>query len=807
MLLQDLRHGLRLLIRRPAFAVVAVVTLALGIGANTAIFAVVDRALLRPLRVPEPDRLVAVWETSPNIPLPIMYASPPNLAEWRARARSFEALGGFSRRSLTVGGTDPEQVPGAWVTAGLLEALGVQPRLGRLFRPEEDRANAPAVALLSDGLWRRRFAADPAVLGTTVAIDGRPTTIVGVMPPGFECPPPITLNGPPPAERAELWIPHGTDLEAGQRGAHYLGVVGRLRPGVTVEAAAREVDAIQAQIEQEHPDYRDWRAVVHPLTEEVTAASRRSMLLLSLAVGFMLLLASANVANLLLARGVGRRREFAVRTALGASRARLARQVIVESLALAITGGAAGVLLAAALVRIIARFGPATVPGLREVALDPRALAFAVVVSMAAAILAGLAPALRVVRAGLRDWLNERGAAPGSGGLRLQQGLVVGQVALAMGLLVTAGLLVESFRALRGVDPGFQPDHVVTGRVNLPAARYVDGAARTQFLERLLTDARRLPGLSAVGASEAIPLADNRQGTEFWRDDRPAPDAEARPHSNVAWITEGYFDALGMPVLAGRGIEARDVAGSPRVLVVNRRLATMIFGDEDPLGRPVRIGNASGVFEVVGVVGDDRHSGLDVEPTPTFFVSLRQVPAFREIALVARAEEAPEAALGALGGTIRRLDPALPFFDTRSMASVVDESMATPRSLAWLLSGLASSGLLLAAIGVFGVLSHAVSQRTQEIGVRMAIGASPAQVLGMVVGQGMLQVGVGILVGLALAAATGRLLSGLLFGVSAADPMPYVVVALLLVAAGAIACLVPARRAMRVDPAVALRAD
>ncbi|MGE3191195.1 MAG: ABC transporter permease, partial [Vicinamibacterales bacterium] len=573
MLFQDLRYGLRLMGRRPAFAAVAILTLALGIGSNTAIFAVVDRVLLRPLAVPEPDRLVSVWETSPNIPLPVMYASPPTLADWRARARSFSALGGFQRRSVTVGATEPEQVAGARVTAGLLEAMGVQPRLGRLFRPEEDRASGEPVAILADTLWRRRFAGDPGILGRVVTIDGQPTTIVGVMPPGFECPPPVTLVGPAPAEHAEVWLPHGTDLEAGQRGAHYLAVIGRLAPGVTFDAADREMKALQASIERENPDYRDWRATVHPLAAEITASSRRAMTLLAVAVGFVLLLASANVANLLLARGVGRRREFAVRTALGAGRGRLAAQVVTESLALALVGGAAGVLLAAGLVRLIVTLGPSTVPGLREAAIDPRALAFALAASAAAAVLAGLAPAARVMRAGLKDWLGSRGGGQAAAGLRLQQALVVGQVALAMGLLVTAGLMLESFRALRAVDPGFSPAAVVTGKVVLPAARYPDAAARAQFMDRFLAGARAVSGVVTAGLSEAVPLADSRQGTEFWRADRPAPAEGAAAHTNVAWVTEGYFESLRMPVLAGRTFTVRDTAEAPRVVVVNHSLA------------------------------------------------------------------------------------------------------------------------------------------------------------------------------------------------------------------------------------------
>jgi putative ABC transport system permease protein len=475
MLLQDLRYGLRLLVRRPAFAAIAVATLALGIGTNTAIFTVVDRVILRAVPFPAPDRLVVVWETNPGLPVPVMVASPPTLFDWMTRNRSFSDIGAFRWRNVTVGGDEPEQIRGATVTASLLRALGVQPVLGRLLRDEEDRPGGRNVVLIGDGLWRRRFAANAAVLGQTVALDGVPHEIIAVMPPGYAAPPPVVFRGRPPAERAELWIPLAADLAGGQRGAHNLSVVARLRPDVSLEVADADVKRIALEVGREHPDYREWGARVVPLAGWVTESSRRSMALLAAAVGFMLLLSCANVANLLLARGVGRRREFAVRAALGAGRGRLATQVIVESLGLALLGGIAGVIMAFGLIRLIVTLGPATIPGVREAALDLRAVGFAGVISIVAAVLAGLAPALRVMSSRIKDWLSERGLTQGTGALKLQRSLVIGQVALAMALLVSAGLMVESFRQLRSIDPGFRPDRVVTGKVALPVARYAQG--------------------------------------------------------------------------------------------------------------------------------------------------------------------------------------------------------------------------------------------------------------------------------------------------------------------------------------------
>jgi putative ABC transport system permease protein len=816
-MLQDLRYGLRLIVRRPGFAALAIATLALGIGTTTAIFAVTDRVLLRPVPYANPGTLAVVWETPPNHPLPIMSVSPPNLHEWQQRATSFASMGGFQWRDVTLGGAEPERIRSARVTAGLLPALGVQPRLGRVFLPEEDRANARPVAIISDTMWRRRFQQDPGILGRTIVIDSVPTEVVGVMPPGFVCPPAVVLRGTPPTEPAELWLPHGTNLEAGQRGAHYLAVIGRLAPGATVESANREMNGIQAQIEKEFPDYVGWRAAVIPLVDQVTQTSRRAVTLLVAAVAFILLLACANVANLLIARGVGRRREYAIRSALGAGRHRLAMQVIAESLALALAGGVAGLLLAFALVRVIVTLGPATMPGLRDAQVDLRTATFTIAASVTAALLAGAVPALgllkarpgapttRTLRRGveLTGWLADRSG--GASSMRAQQALAVGQIGLAVALLVTAALLVESFRQLRFVDPGFQPSRVTTAKITMPASRYPDGASRIRMADALLSGVAQLGGVEAAGMIDAVPLADNRQGTSFEPLDGPRADPSASPTVNVAWVTEGYFDAMGIPLLAGRALTARDNTQSQPVVVINRRLARQVFGDQDPIGRRVRVGNATQLtFEVIAVVGDERHVGVDREGTPSFFVPFRQVPNGRDLAVIVRSGSD---ATPAIRQIVSRIDPQMPLFQVRTMAQVVDTAVAAPRSMAWLISAFAVSALTLAAIGVFGVLSHAVSQRTREIGVRMAIGASPERVLGGILAEGLAQVGLGLVVGAVLSLLTARLLSGLLFGVSAVSVAPYLAVVAVLGVVSLIACLVPARRAMQIDPAVALRAD
>jgi putative ABC transport system permease protein len=560
---------------------------------------------------------------------------------------------------------------------------------------------------------------------------------------------------------------------------------------------------VQAQIEREFPDYRGWRANVVPLVDQVTQTSRRAVSLLVAAVLFILLLACANVANLLLARGVGRRREYAIRSALGAGRHRLAMQVIAESMTLALAGGAAGLLLALGLVRLIVALGPATMPGLRDAQVDMRTALFTIAASVLAALLAGAPPALGVIRARLAGWLADRSG--GGAGFRAQQVLAVGQIGLAVALLVTAALLVESFRQLRSVDPGFQPSRVTTAKITMPAPRYPDGAARIRTADAVLAAVTQLTGVEAAGMIDAVPLADNRQGTSFERLDGPPADPSAPNTVNVAWITEGYFDAMGIPLLAGRPLTARDNAQSQPVVVINRRLARQVFGDQDPIGRRVRVGNATQLtFEVIAVMGDERHSGIDTDATPSFFVPLRQVPNIRDVALIVRSASD---AIPALREIVRRIDPDMPLFQVRTLEQVIDTSVAAPRSMAWLLSAFALSALMLAAIGVFGVMSHAVSQRTREIGVRMAVGASPHRVLGGIVGEGLIQVALGLVVGAILSMLTASLLSGLLFGVSALSVTPYLIVVGLLGTVSLVACLVPARRAMKIAPAVALRAE
>jgi len=808
-LLSDVRHALRLMRHRPSFAMMAIAALAVGIGSTTAAFAVVDRVILRAVPFPHPEQLVIVWETNPTLPVPVMVASPPTLHDWQTRNRSFESMGAFRWRNLTVtGGGEPEQIRGAVVTASLLRVLAVQPRFGRFFTEEEDRSGARAVALISDGLWRRRFGADPRAVGRHLDVDGVSREIVGVMPPNYHAPPPVVLRGAPSVERAEIWIPLAVNPAAARRNAHNLTVIARLRPGVTLEAADRDIKRIAADVAQEDPIAHGWGARVVPLATWVTETSRKSAVMLAVAGGFVLLLACADVANLLLARGVGRQREFAIRVAIGAGRARLAAQMIVESLAPALVGGVAGAGLAAGLIQLIVTQGPATIPGVREATLDARALIFATGISIVSAVLAGIVPAARAMAGSVAHRLTDRAGGPSRGGIRVQKMLVVGQLALAMALLVSASLLVESFRRLRAVDLGFRPERLVSGRVLLPEARYPDVPSQAAFVDRLLSSLRRLPGVAAAAVSDTVPLADNRQGTSFTRLDAPSPPSGDTSAVNFAHVTESYFEAVGMRLIAGRTFTEGDSSGRPGVLVINEMLARQRFGADNPVGRFARVPLAGEMrFEIVGVVANDHHAGVDADPTPTFFVPYRHTPGPREIAVLVRTEIESGVAVAALRSAISALDPQMPFYRVQTMEEILNASTATPRSLAWLLSGFSLSGLLLAAIGVFGVLSQAVTQRMPEFAVRIAMGATPGRVLRMVLGEGLVQVGIGIALGLGLALATARLLSGVLFGITTSELLPYVAVSTLLVGVTIVACLGPGLRAMSVDTVRSLRAE
>ena len=800
-LAHDARHALRQLRAAPGFTAVALLTLALGIGANTAIFSVVRGVVLRPLPYAEPERVVRVFETTRAGERSAV--SPTNFADWRDQARSFAGLAAITGgdATLTRAGAEPLVVEQQWATAELFAVLGTRPIVGRVFAPGDDRVGAPRIAVLGEGLWRRAFGADPGVVGRTVTIDGEPYDVVGVVPAGAGFP-----------VQGELWTP--LELDPAElptmRGAHYLRVVGRLAPGATVESAAAEMRAIGARLAQQYPRWNEGEgADVAGARDAMVGEVRTPLLVLLAAVGLVLLVACANVANLLLARGVGRAGEMAVRAALGAGRGRLARQLLTESAVLALLGGLLGTAVAVGLTRLFVRYAPTDLPRLAEVRVDGTVLAVALLTVVVVGALAGVGPALQSGRVGLDRALREGGrGGVGRGGLRVVDGIAAAEMALAVMLLVGAGLLVRSFDRLRQVDPGFVPEQALSFTVTLPEATYESPDRQRRFAEALVARVGALPGARSAGATFLLPLAGGYYGLSVETlDDQPVT-IEPQPSAQIRTATPGFFAAMGIRLVQGRGITAADRAGAPPVVVVNETAARRLFPDGRAIGRRITLGTKrDGVpfgGEIVGIVGDVRQRGLDADALPEVYASHDQWP-FRDLAVVVRAAGDPAALASGVRAIVRDLDPNLPVSTLATLEEVVGASVARPRFYMLLLGGFAAAALLLAAIGVYGVISYAVGRRTREIGVRLALGATSGRVLREVVGRGLALATIGLVVGGAGALVVTRLLRSLLFGVGATDPVAFAGAALLLVAVAVGAAIVPARRAARVSPIAAMR--
>ncbi len=798
---QDLAYALRRLRQAPAFTLVALATLALGIGANTAIYSLVNGVLLRPLPYPEPERLVSVsqvWEGRRAV------YSPPNFLDVQAQSRSFAALAAHAEGEATLTGRgEPVSVPGAEVSATFFDVMGVHPLQGRFFLPGENDPARNKVVVISHRLWSERFGADPAVIGTSLTLDRQPFTVVGVAPPGFDF----------PAERA-LWNPLAYDdnFRSG-RGAWYLRVVGRLGPGINVAQASSEVATIAARLAKAYPDMNEGvGGSVVGLQESLVGDTRPALLVLMGAVGLVLLIACVNVANLMLARVLSRETELAVRTALGAGRGRLVRQLLTESLLLGGLGGLLGLALASVLKdALLATQGPA-LPRSIDVPLDASVLTFAALLSVGTGLVFGLVPALVVARRATSQSLREgaRGLLRGRGG-RLRSGLIVGEIALAMVLVSGAGLLVRSFSQLSRVDPGFRPGQALTFRLSLPETAYPDDARRTQWVTRLLERLQGLPGVDAVGGVLALPLSGSRWSFSFEVDGRPRLPAAQQPSLETRVATPGYFHALGLRVVRGRGFSEADGPGAPRVVLLSESAVKRHFPDQDPLGQRLTIGWDSSATpptggEIVGIVADVKEAGLGEPSPPQVYLPYAQKP-IGALSFVVRSSVPP----ASLGPSVRRvvaeLDPSLPVARLRTFDEIVARSVAEPRLNALLLGVFAAAALLLAALGIFGVVSYGVAQREREFGIRVALGADPGAVLRLVLrgaaGLSVLGVALGLLGTLGLS----RFLAGLLFELSPTDPVTLGSVAAGLALTALVASYVPARRATRVDPLVALRSE
>jgi putative ABC transport system permease protein len=806
---QDIRFGFRTLIRSPATSAVALLTLALGIGANTAIFSVVNGVLLEPLPYPDPDELVIVLESNPGLGFPRFSVAPPNFEDWRRQNQVFESLAAVQRgRFNLTGGDRPEAVPGAQVTPELFRTVGVEPALGRGFLPEEGKPGGPKVAVLSHGLWQRRFGSDPNVINRQIPVDGETYTVIGVMPPMFDMP-----------SKTQIWLPLPWDFPADSRGAHFLSAYGRLKDGVTLEKARTEMKAIAARLERQYPDSnKGWTTEVRLLKAAAVEGVRPALLLLLAAVAFVLLIACANVANLLLARLATREREIAVRTALGAGRLRLVRQMVTESLVLFLVGGALGLLVATWATRgLVALYGE-DLPRGQSIGLDGLVLLFALGLSLVTGLVFGLAPALSATSGGLFGALKEggRAVAGGARGRLVRNLLVLGEVAVALVLLVGAGLLLQSFARLRAVDLGYRPQGVLTAELVLPDKKYAEQAPQIAFTRELLDRLRAVPGVQSAGTVYPLPLGGNGFVLAFEVEGRPQSSAdESSLHANIRIITPDYFRTMGIRVLQGRVFTARDDAQSIPVILINKTMADRTWPGEDPIGKRITFGDTEGPdvqwMEVVGVVADVRHQTLDEDSGSECYWAQLQNPVGGTLSIVLRTEGEPSRLAGALRETVRSIDSDLPIERVRTMETVVSESLAGSRFQTVLLGIFAGVALLLAAIGVYGVISYSVAQRTHEIGIRMALGARRPEVLGLVIRQGMTLVLAGVGVGLALSVLlvwwlSDRIASFLYEG-HAFDPLTFVAVPLVLLAVALLANWLPAQRATQVEPVVALRSE
>jgi len=804
MILQDARYALRTLLRRPGFATVVILTLALGIGANTAIFTLIDGVLLRPLPYEQPERLVRIWGRNDFFGSEQTNINYLDLLDWRA-STALPDIAAVNVSDITLHGEgDPQQIVHGLGTANLFDVLGVEPILGRTFAPGEDQPGNHRVVVLSYAFWSSTFGADPGVIGDEIRLGGDSFTIIGVLPADFRNPTLFVAESQP-----LLWRPVPYDVNDMGRGGHFLRAIGRLAPGATVEQAQQELDAITTRLAETYPDTNNgWFTALQPLRDSIVGDVRPTLLLLMGAVGILVLIACTNVANLLLARGLARRRELAVRAALGAGRTRLVRQLITESLLLAAAGGALGLAAATSLMRWLLA-GSAAQLAPEGLGIDLRVLGFAVLLSLATGIAFGALPSLRATR------LAEASSAGSdrSGGDRRQQrwrdGLVVAEVALSMVLLVGAGLVAKSYWLLHRVDPGLDPAGLLTLRVTLPDSTYPEFADRGAFFARLDESLQGLPGVRDFGAISILPFGGGYSCDSFGLEDRPAPAPGEEPCAEIRFTRGDYFAAMGIDLLDGRTFTASDDAQAPAVIVVNRTFADTWWPQGDALGKRFKYGSrdAEGPWRtIVGVVDDVHHFGLAEAPPAEVYFPHPQYPS-RGLTYALRVDGDAAGIVGAVRSRVSEIDPELPVHDVATMEQLIAGSLAAERLRSLLLATFAATAVLLAIVGLYSVLATAVSQRHQEFGVRVALGARAGDVLGLVMRRGLLLTAAGILIGLLGALALTGGMRSLLFEVSPSDPATFGAVALLLLAIAALACWVPARRATRVDPVLALRRD
>ena len=805
MLMQDLRFGVRMLRVRPLFSTVAILTLALGIGATTSIFSAVRGIVLQPLAHSDPDRLVRIFGLDTRGAGRLGNLSVPDVADYARLASSTAELGAHNYGgyfTLTAHG-GAERVPRLLVTSGYFRVLGARAALGRRFTPDEDRPSPPDVVVVSDAFWRERLGSDPHVAGRTIALNGEAATVIGVLPRGFRHPDP-RIEAPP-----EVFALLNQDPAVSGRGGRFVRGIARLRGGIAPEQAHRELETIAASLAAAYPDTNHGRSIaIQPLARVVAGDLRTPLLLLQAATIAILLIVCANLANLLLAAGTGRAGELSMRTALGASRSRIVRQLLTEGLVLAAAGGTLGAAVAWGATSLLAR-APALSHLHREaMAIDGRVLAFAAIVSLASGLVFALLPAVHIARdtgrAHLRN-LSRHTGAPSAG--RIRSTLIAAEVALSVVLLIGAALLVRSFWQLTRVDPGFDSPQVLSFQIAAPGSRYPEGA-QVGFYDRLFERLRRLPGVESIGAVNILPLSGTYSCDGFQIVGRIVSESE-EPCAEARSASPGYFRTLGIPLVRGRLPAERDDEDAPRVVAINETMARTFFPAEDPIGRRIVYSsrNQEDAREIVGIVGDVHHFGMQRDAAPEFYTPQRQPPSYHGMTVVLRVRGTPESLAPAVRAEARALEPEAPIYNVRTVDTLVGQSMGEERLRTWLLGLLAGLALLLALVGTYGVLSVAVAHRTREVGIRLALGAGRSDVMRLIVGQGLRPLAAGLAIGLAGGAVVSRSLEGLLFNVSAADPLTFAIVPVLIAASGVLAAWLPARRACRVDPASVLRLE
>jgi putative ABC transport system permease protein len=800
--------------KNPGFIAIAVFALALGVGANTAIFSVVNAILLHPISYENPDSLVMVWEKSVKRGFGQIPTSLPNFTDLRTDNKSLEDLGAFADSNFNLtGGDQPERVVAVRVTASLLSLLGTKPSHGRLFLSGEDQPEAGRVLILSHHLWQRSFGANPNIVGQTVALNGDSYTVVGIMPSDFKFPPAFSAtvaSSQYAMPKADLWVPLIPEPLLKARDVRTFFMIGRLRPGVTPTAAQSEMNVIASRLQKEYAAVdADMQVDVIPLRQQITGDIRLALIVLFGAVGCVLLIACANVANLLLAKASGRQKEVAIRTALGATRLRIIRQLLTEGMMLGLAGGLLGSLLAILVMRQLVIFSPANVSIPDNIGIDWKVLAFTLLLSLFTSFIFGLAPALQASKLDLNETLKEggRGNSGGSQQNRLRSWLVVTEIALALVLLIAAGLMTKSFLRLQSVNPGFNPENLITLEMQLPESKYADKDRQAIFQKQLVQRLAQVPGVQSVGTVDNLPFSGNEFNAGLTIEGQPPLNAAERPRAFLRNVSPNYFESMEIPLRKGRTFADSDNANAPGAAIINETAARKFWPNEEPIGKRFKRGKADSQnpwITVVGLVGAVSHTSLEVAAQPEVYLPFQQNPGLN-LTLIARTKSDPQAYAGAVRREVSALDNDLPVSNIKFMDEIIGKSVAQPRVYALLLGIFAGLALILASIGIYGVMSYTVIQRTHEIGIRMALGARPFDVVKLIVKQGMILGIAGIIIGLIVSFALTRVLASQLFGVTANDPITFIAISLLLMFVALVACYIPAKRATKVDPMVAVR--